>query len=253
MRHLARTVLARARVHTAHGRSPSGAPLPPLAFRMGGEHFRSDAAFVSSAVREVERLEEAAELSVGSRLLDWGCGAGRLAVGVVERYGRLSEYHGVDVQLPLIRWAAKHLGPRPGFRFTHVDLANSRYNPAGRAVQTIPGESGTYDVFYAYSVFSHLLEDDTRAYLKEVARLLSPGGRAFVTAFVEDVVEDVVENPEGYGPFDWSGPLHCVRYRREFFEELAESAGLRVEQHKHGQETDGQSLYVFVRPEGVSG
>lgn len=212
---------------------------------MGGEHFRDDDAFVASAVREVGRLADQAGATKESRLLDWGCGSGRLAVGLIEQYGGIGEYHGVDVQKPLISWAERHLGSRPGFHFTHVNLANARYNPAGQTVQEIPGDTGGYDVFYAYSVFSHLRTADTAAYLREVARLLAPGGRAFVTAFVEDDVEDEAENPPGYGPMDWSGPLHCVRYRREFFEKMVAEAGLSSVEHEHGQETDGQSLYVL--------
>lgn len=233
---------------THHGTSPSGVKLPPTVYRMGGAHFRDDDAFVSSAVAEVGRLEDAIGLSPSSRLLDWGCGAGRLAVGIAERLGRIDLYHGVDVQQHLVDWAQRHLGDRPGFTFTHVDLANPRYNPEGSPERAIPGATGDYDGFYAYSVFSHLLADDTDAYLHEVARLLRPGGRAFVTAFVEDGVPDVEENPEGYGPLTWSGPLHCVRFERRFFEGLVTGAGLEVVDLTHGQETDGQSLYVLRRP-----
>ncbi len=158
--------------------------LPPTVYRMGGAHFRQDDAFVSSAVAEVGRLEDKIGLSTSSRLLDWGCGAGRLAVGIVEKMGRIDQYHGVDIQKHLVDWAERHLGDRPGFTFTHVDLANPRYNPGGTAERTIPGATADYDGFYAYSVFSHLMDEDTAAYLGEVARLLEPGGRAFVTAFV---------------------------------------------------------------------
>lgn len=242
-----RRLFGQALARTSHGKSPTGVPLPPLRFRMGGEHFHDDGAFVAGATKDVDRLVADAGLSKDSRLLDWGCGAGRLAVGVAERFGRIGEYHGVDVQPHLIAWANKHLGDRTGFHFTHVDLANARYNPAGQAVQEIPGDTGGYDVFYAYSVFSHLTSGDTGAYLREVARLLAPGGRAWITAFVEDDVEDEAENPPGYGPLNWSGPLHCVRYSRRFFEKMVDEAGLTVAEHRHGQETDGQSLYILTK------
>ncbi len=233
---------------THHGTSPAGVKLPPTVYRMGGAHFRQDDAFVASAVAEVGRLEDEIGLSSESRLLDWGCGAGRLAVGIVEKLGRIDLYHGVDVQQHLIDWAQRHLGDRPGFTFTHVDLANPRYNPGGSDARTIPGATSDHDGFYAFSVFSHLMDEDTAAYLGEVARLLKPGGRAFVTAFVEDGVPDVEENPRGYGPLEWSGPLHCVRFERQFFEAMVRDAGLEIDRLDHGQEKDGQSLYILRKP-----
>ena len=141
---------------------------------MGGEHFKDDNAFIATAVADVRRLEDYAGLSAESRLLDWGCGAGRLAVGVRHALGNVEDYHGVDVQQRLIDWAAANL-TNPHMRFTCVDVANERYNPDGRPIREIPAEDASVDVFYAYSVWSHLLEEDTAAYLAELARLLAPG------------------------------------------------------------------------------
>ena len=56
------------------------------------------------------------------------------------------------------------------------------------------------------------------------------------------------ENPAGYGPIRWSGPLHCVRYERGFFEAMVRDAGLEVDRFEHGQETDGQSLLILRAP-----
>jgi hypothetical protein len=39
-----------------------------------------------------------------------------------------------------------------------------------------------------------------------------------------------------------------VRFDRRFFEGLVAGAGLEVEDFTHGQETDGQSLYILRRP-----
>jgi cyclopropane fatty-acyl-phospholipid synthase-like methyltransferase len=213
---------------------------------MGGKHFKNDDAFISTAVRDVKRLERLAGLNPKSRLLDWGCGAGRLAVGVREHYkeGRIEDYHGVDVQPDLISWARENL-TAPGFRFTCVDVANERYNPAGLPDRTIAAEPSTVDVFYAYSVFSHMNDDDTAAYLKLIGEALSDKGKAFVTCFVEEGVPDWEENPEGYGPLEWKGRLHCTRFARRHFEDLVSRAGMAVDRFVYGQETDGQSLYIL--------
>lgn len=213
---------------------------------MGGAHFESDEAFVASAVRDVRRLERLAGLDVRSRVLDWGCGVGRLNVGIRAGLGGVADYHGVDVQKHLIEWADEHLADDRN-RFTFVDLANARYNPDGAAQRSIPGPDGSVDVFYAFSVFSHMLTADVAGYLGEVRRLLAPRGRAMVTAFVEEDVPDCTENPVGYGPLEWVGALHCVRYERRAFENHVRDAGLAVDRFVHGREADGQSLYVLRR------
>jgi SAM-dependent methyltransferase len=218
--------------------------LPPGKYRMGGEHFKDDTAFIATAVRDVNRLEDYCGLTADSRLLDWGCGAGRLAVGVRERFGRIADYHGVDIQPELIAWADANLAG-PGFRFTLLDVSNERYNPDGTPERTIGADPGTVDVFYAYSVFSHMNDDDTPAYLRLIAEALAPGGRAFVTCFVEEDVPGWEENPDGYGPLEWKGRLHCTRFSRRHFEDHVDAAGLAVDRFEYGRETDGQSLYVL--------
>jgi len=215
---------------------------------MGGKHFKNDDAFIRTAVRDVKRLERLAGLNPQSRLLDWGCGAGRLAVGIREHYKdhRIEDYHGVDVQPDLIDWARTNL-TAPGFRFTCVDVANERYNPAGLPDRTIAADPGTVDVLYAYSVFSHMNDDDTAAYLALIGQALSEQGKAFVTCFVEEGVSAWEENPEGYGPLEWKGRLHCTRFERRHFEDLVAGGGLAVDRFVYGRETDGQSLYVLRR------
>jgi cyclopropane fatty-acyl-phospholipid synthase-like methyltransferase len=221
-------------------------PLPPKNLRMGGVHFRSDQKYIAGGVRDVRRLVRKAGLREDSRLLDWGCGAGRLAVGITLELGHIREYHGVDVQEKLVRWAAANLADEHT-RFTLVDQHNARYNPAGRAGFEIPSDDGSVDVFYGYSVFSHMVADDVAGYSRTIAKILSPDGRVFLTAFVEDGVPDFEENPEGYLALAMQGPLHCVRFNRPFFEALLLDAGLGVEEFIHGRETDGQSLYILKR------
>ena len=219
-------------------------PLPPGKYRMGGKHFKNDKAFIKTAVGDGTRWEQYAGLNKDSALLDWGCGAGRLGVGVREYFGQIRDYHGVDIQKELIDWADENLAG-PGMRFTYVNVSNERYNPDGSPERTLAADPGSVDVFYAYSVFSHMNDEDTPAYLKLISEALSENGKAFVTCFVEEDVAGWEENPEGYGPLDWKGRLHCTRFARWHFEDHVNAARLAVDRFEYGQETDGQSLYVL--------
>ncbi|MCF8539966.1 MAG: class I SAM-dependent methyltransferase, partial [Candidatus Nanopelagicales bacterium] len=112
------------------GSKSAKTPLPPSKYRMGGQHFKNDKAFIRTAVKDVKRLEKYCGLNSDSAVLDWGCGAGRLGIGITEYLPSIRDYHGVDVQRELIDWCQENLAG-PGYRFTFVDVSNERYNPDG--------------------------------------------------------------------------------------------------------------------------
>lgn len=232
------------------GRSPSGAPLPPPALRAGGRHFASDRSFVEGGRRDARLLVERTGLNGSSTVLDIGCGAGRLAIGILEVVGSLLAYYGLDVRREVIEWDRRFLTRRyPWLRFEHVDVANERYNVRGQlspASSRLPFGDRWFDAVYAYSVFSHMSGGDVQAYLSEMRRVLRPTGMGIFTAFVEDGVPEEAVNPGDYGPIAWEGALHCVRFRREYFEAMVHRSGLEVMALDHGRETDRQSLFVVA-------
>jgi SAM-dependent methyltransferase len=193
-------------------------------------------------------LVDRARLNGTSSVLDIGCGAGRLAIGILEEIGSIVAYYGLDVRHDVIDWDRRFLTRRyPWLRFEHIDVANERYNSRGRqpaVTFTLPFGDRWFDVVFAYSLFSHMTGSDVASYLGEMHRVLHPAGTAVFTAFVEDGVPDEEANPPGYGPIGWEGALHCVRFRRDYFTEMVDNAGLRILALDHGQETDGQSLFV---------
>jgi len=246
------TVLDRAReFRIVHARPvvAEGIKLPPAWIRLGGHNFSNDADFLAGAERDIDRLESEAGLASNTRVLDIGCGVGRLAIGLKRRYGALSNYTGIDVDRARIRWCQRNIDPNS---FLYLDLANARYNPEGAVIDErfhfdIP--AGSVDLIYLYSVFSHMETPDIAVYLREFARLLSPQGKVFMTAFVEDEVPNVSINPPDFRLADgneWSGALHCVRYERGYFEGLIADAGLTVERFRHASDTDGQSCLILA-------
>jgi SAM-dependent methyltransferase len=231
----------------------AGVLLPPREVRWCGPRFRDDAFFLASARAEAERVCGRMGCGAGTRVLEVGCGYGRLAIGLRERLPAL-DYLGVDVHAGSIAWCARRLTPgTPGYRFVRLGVENARYNPGGASFDErfrLPLGDGAADLVYLYSVASHLTERHLTLYLRELARVLAPRGRVFLTAFVEGGVPPVSENPAGYAVPRCNGPLHVVRYQRGHFLVLAESAGLRCEALEHGGETDGQSA-LYLRHAGA--
>ncbi|HEX8276672.1 MAG TPA: methyltransferase domain-containing protein [Longimicrobiaceae bacterium] len=245
-----RSALRRARLWLAPEYvTRDGVRLPPPHLRFCGPEFKDDGYFLASARGEAARLVGECGLTPASRVLDVGCGPGRLAIGILDRVGRVAEYRGIDVHRPSIEWCDRHLGRSdPPFRFQLVDVRNARYNPEGADLAStirLPVADGRFDIAYLYSVFSHMLPPDVRGYLREIHRLLAPGGILFFTAFVEEGVPDVSENPDGYVQ-SWLGPLHCVRYQRGYLEGMLGDAGFETVRFVYGRETNGQSA-VYAR------
>jgi ubiquinone/menaquinone biosynthesis C-methylase UbiE len=228
-----------------------GLTLPPASLRFCGDEFKDDAYFVKSARLEVKRLIEHAGLSVGSRVLDIGCGPGRLAIGIIAELGSVASYIGVDVNEPALEWCQRHIAPaHPNFRFVRFDDENERYNPKGKAKNTpLPAADASVDVINLYSVFSHLTYGNVVKTLKEMRRVIKPRGRVFLTAFVEENVPNYAINPPNYQEH-WVGALHCVRFDREFFESMLNEAGFLVTEFVHGRETNGQSAF-YLSPSDV--
>lgn len=239
-------------VHCTRGREKrSGLPLPPLSLRAGGTHFRANKDFIVSAIEEADRLASLQLLEPDTDILDLGCGAGRLGIGIVAGAHPIRSYCGIDVNSAAISWCTRHLTRHaPSLQFISMQVYNERYNRSGSRISSnfhFPLSDDSFDTCYAYSLFSHLITHDAQAYLNEVSRLLRPGGAALLTAFIEQDVPDETVNPHEYGSISWRGPLHCVRYAKPFFDSLINNAGLAVSDFIHGAATDGQSVYILGR------
>lgn len=227
---------------------PQRLVLPPVGLRWGGPRYRDDAVYVNSGRSNVRMLSKAAGLSETGRVLDIGCGPGRLLTGLLAEYGTVGAYLGIDVNRPVVEWAKEHLASvERGIDFRHVDVPNERYNRKGKATsRALPIDDEKFDTIVLLSVFSHMWLRDIEVYCEEFARVLAPGGRVYLTAFTEYGVPLEEENPRDYHR-DWSGPLHCVRLNRQNFEEVIYSRGLVVHNFKYRHTNDGQSSFVLGR------
>jgi SAM-dependent methyltransferase len=227
-----------------------GLTLPARHLRLCGAEFHDDAYFLESARYETERLISRFGLNRESRVLDVGCGMGRLPLGILSRLGEIRCYRGIDVQADCIGWCVRHIQKEhPEFQFIHVNARNARYNPDGSEVLEgfrFPFDSASFDIINMFSVFTHLTEDTIRIYLEEFRRVLAPEGKVFLTAYVEDEVADMSENPPGY-LLRSVGPLHVVRYNRAYFQNILAEFGWKVDGFEHAKEPPGQSVYYLSR------
>jgi SAM-dependent methyltransferase len=103
--------------------SEAGSTLPPREYMrlVSGdqpnleEHFDNVGRQVAGGLERLEMLEP------GARLLDIGCGCGRVARHLVD--SPIAAYVGFDRHAGMIEWAQSHIGARDTrFRFQHVDV-----------------------------------------------------------------------------------------------------------------------------------
>ncbi len=157
-------------------------------------NFVGNSDFVETGEEFLRHFREVAGLRSSDRVLDVGCGVGRMArVLVGELRPPHGAYDGFDVSRRGIAWCRRHYRDTPvPFRFAHVDLLHPVYHPTGTlspAAFRFPYADASFDLVIATSVFTHLLEDVADRYLAEAARVLAPGGRLLATWFLLDPAE----------------------------------------------------------------
>ncbi len=141
--------------------------------------------------------------NLNSRIVDIGSGCGKSAVTLRDfQYmgeGFQGQYFGFDVDADMVRWCQQNFDPEH-FSFRAIDGYSAVYNPApprlaskrgtrtqGTDLPVLEGcEDGSIDLVMSQSLFSHLLENELRAYVKESARVLRPGGTMAMTFFCMD-------------------------------------------------------------------
>jgi SAM-dependent methyltransferase len=135
--------------------------------------------FAETGRDQVEFLTELCGLAGDHRVLDIGCGVGRLAVPLTHVLGPDGGYDGFDVMPYMIDWCRRNISSRhPNFRFTHADVRTSIGHDSGTdaANYVFPYEDNAFDLAYAGSLFTHLTPDAAENYLRQIERVLRPGG-----------------------------------------------------------------------------
>jgi SAM-dependent methyltransferase len=173
-------------------------------------------------------------LRAEDRVLDVGCGIGRLARPLAGYLSIDGAYSGFDVSADAIAWCTRRYRHFPNFRFVHADVANARYNPGGSAAAVayaFPFDDDSVDVAVLMSVLTHLTADEALHYLGQVRRVLAPGGRMLATVFVLDpdapapalAFGDV---SDGMAVVDPAMPEEAVGFEEEWLLEALRAAGL---------------------------
>jgi ubiquinone/menaquinone biosynthesis C-methylase UbiE len=136
----------------------------------------------------VQQIHTVCEIRPDDKILDVGCGIGRIAVPLTRILSEDGEYQGFDIVKRGIDWCNKNIHKKyPNFYFTHIDLKNDLYNLTTKNAAkdyTFPYQDKYFDLIILTSVFTHMMPDDIDNYLKEIHRVLKDNGTCFITFFL---------------------------------------------------------------------
>ena len=204
--------------------------------------FVGDGDFLPIGVEFLKLFVRLGELLPSERVLDIGCGIGRMALPLTQ-YLEAGRYDGVDIVEPGIAWCTQNIATRyENFRFHRLDLAHPIYNPTGKRATTelrLPFAEGSFDFVFMTSIVPHLHAEEVRAYAREVRRVMAPDARLFMTAFMlnrparEGLVagrgafafDGTASGPELYA--DHANPTAAVAYDEDFLLAMFLEHGLK--------------------------
>lgn len=131
---------------------------------------------------------ELGNLQPGDRVLDVGCGIGRMAIPLTSYLSKDGEYWGFDIVKSGIDWCQERIAPKfSNFHFLHSDIYNKEYNPHGKIQAQnfkFPFADEFFDFVFLTSVFTHMLPSDVENYMSEISRVLKSGGKCLITFFI---------------------------------------------------------------------
>ena len=133
-------------------------------------------------------LVEIGGLKPNDKVLDVGCGVGRMAIPMTRYLSFEGTYDGIDIVAKSIEHCTRVYAHRfDNFHFHHADTFNSHYNSGGKYLPhqyKFPFADKSFSFIFLTSVFTHMLGQGVENYLNEIQRVLVQGGRCVITYFI---------------------------------------------------------------------
>jgi len=214
-----------------------------------GRIFIGSGDFVKAGESIKDQLVELGGLQPNHRVLDVGCGIGRVAVPLTQYLGEQGSYEGFDIVKSAIKWCNRKIhSQHPNFGFTHMDLKNDLYNlGTNREAKdfVFPYADNEFDLVFLTSVFTHMVLADVENYLKQIQRVLKPGGICFATFFLMNKEAENLMKSSGKFMFSTALDHHYlfharvkeanVAYDEKYLEEeMIGSRGFAMDQIQYG-------------------
>lgn len=208
-----------------------------------------------------------------AKVLDVGCGIGRVARPLTKFLNQEGAYWGFDIVRLGISWCKRAYRNFPNFHFQYIPLRNDLYNLSTKAVASafhFPYPSDHFDLVVLISVFTHMQEADVGSYFFEIARVLKKGQSCFCTFFlITKESDDYLKNsPNPFFKFRYDHYfLHDstvkdanIAYKWEVVETMIQAAGMQITQFFPGwwagrekeHSLDFQDVLIITKSSGTA-
>lgn len=216
--------------------------------------------YISQGRRLAELVVKYTNLQPDGKILDIGCGIGRLAVGLTRYLNSKGTYEGFDIVDFGIDWCQKHITPKfPNFHFLFVNLKNDLYNLTTETEANsfnFPYKADSFDSIVLTSVFTHMMPKDVEHYLSQIALVMKQDGRCLATFFITNPEVDKkmaakeadfsFDNKyEGYSLLSDDCKEANVAYEETYLRNMIDKCGLSVELMSQGDWSKGKNALDF--------
>lgn len=209
-------------------------------------------------------------LKPNEKILDIGCGCGRIAIPLTRYLNHEGSYYGFDISKKCVDWDIKNISAKyPNFKFERSDIHNKNYNPKGKLKASeykFPYGDNFFDLVFLSSIFTHLLPADMENYLSEIARVLKHGGRCFITYYLINEESQALsrslpnsfqfnDSGQNYYTQNMLNPETAIAYKEEMIRALHEKYNLSIKEIHYGnwcgrkKAVGGQDVIIATKPE----
>lgn len=190
----------------------------------------------------VEYFKQYGGLKSTHKILDVGCGAGRMALPLTN-FLTSGHYEGFDLFKDGIMWCKKNISSKfSNFNFKIIDLYNKNYNPNGKIKPSklkFPYSQNTFDFVCANSIFTHIPPGDFEHYISEIKNILNQGGTFFCTFFIMNSESQELINKKQtslyfqffdgneFATLENKLPEHAIAYKEKYIKKILEKNGFK--------------------------
>lgn len=139
---------------------------------------KKNAAWLSSLFEKHVELKN-------KKILDWGCGPGRIIRHLPNIISNDCSFYGSDYNTASIKWCSENL---PNIKFNNNTLEAN-----------LPYPDNEFDVIYGLSIITHLSEGKHYEWFQELYRVLKPNGILLLTAQGDNYISKLsIEEQQKY-------------------------------------------------------